>query len=132
MKMRLIVFFGLSIGALLGVAGISSHSTIVEAQTRTVLRCGWFSNPTPANAWLIDRDGEWTIGIQGGYQAEGDWPNIADSQWVKTNVHYGYGCACIKATVDRKQERVIKIVSSYGKTLAACRKDPALKKKEPR
>ena len=24
-------------------------------------RCGWLSNPTPANYWLSDRDGEWTI-----------------------------------------------------------------------
>ena len=34
-------------------------------------RCGWLQNPTPANYWLIDRDGEWTIGAQGGYQAPG-------------------------------------------------------------
>jgi hypothetical protein len=30
-------------------------------------RCGWFSNPTPGNAWLKDRDGEWTIGTQGNH-----------------------------------------------------------------
>ncbi|MGO4778074.1 DUF4087 domain-containing protein, partial [Lysobacter sp. 2RAB21] len=28
-------------------------------------RCGWFVNPSPANAWLIDRDGEWIIATQG-------------------------------------------------------------------
>lgn len=104
----------------------------LAAQTRFELRCGWFSNPTPANAWLIDKDGEWTIGIQGGYQAEGDWPDISERQWVKTNVHYGYGCACIRASIDRKTERVIQIKSGYGKTLAACRRDPALRRKEPK
>jgi len=128
--MRIIIVAGVVVAALLAVAGVSSETTIVEAQTRVELRCGWFSNPTPANAWLIDRDGEWTIGIQGGYQADGNWPDTG--KWVKTNVHYGYGCTCVKATVDRKEMRVIKIVSSYGKSLAACRKDPALKKKEPR
>src|SRR6478752_10375534 len=109
--MRAIVFIGLVISALLVAAGLGSEPTFVEAQTRTELRCGWFSNPTPANAWLIDRDGEWTIGIQGGYQAEGDWPDTG--KWVETNVHYGYGCTCVKATFDRKQMRVIKVVSSY-------------------
>ena len=30
-------------------------------------RCGWLANPTPANYWFYDKDGEWTIGEQGGY-----------------------------------------------------------------
>ena len=107
-------------------------STVAEAQTKYELRCGWFSNPTPGNAWLIDKDGEWTIGIQGGYQAEGDWPEIPDRQWVETNVHYGYGCACVRASVDRRKERIIHINNSYGRPLSACRKDPALRKKEPK
>ena len=125
MKMRLIVFFGLSIGALLGVAGISSHSTIVEAQTRTVLRCGWFSNPTPANAWLIDRDGEWTIGIQGGYQAEGEMPDFG-ANWVETNVHYGYGCACMSMRVDQAKKRVIEYRKVQVLPLSRCKKDGKL------
>ena len=128
--MRVIAFIGLMTAALIMLAASRHDSMIVEAQSRVELRCGWFSNPTPANAWLIDRDGEWTIGIQGGYQAEGDWPDTG--KWVETNVHYGYGCTCMRATFDRKEKRVIKIVSSYSKTLASCRKDPALKKKEPR
>ena len=62
-------------------------------------RCGWVDNPTPANWWLVDRDGEWTIGVQGGYQADGDMPDFG-SRWVETNGHHGYGCACMVATVD--------------------------------
>jgi hypothetical protein len=90
-------------------------------------RCGWFSNPTPANAWLEDKDGEWIIGIQGGYQAEGDYPDFADQQWVKTNGNYGYGCACMKVRVDYKTHRILEIASATAKPLSACRKDPALK-----
>ncbi|HLL99630.1 MAG TPA: DUF4087 domain-containing protein [Pyrinomonadaceae bacterium] len=90
-------------------------------------RCGWFENPTPANAWLTDRDGEWIIGIQGGHQAEGDYPEFADDQWVKTNVNYGYGCACLRVKVDYKTQRVLEIASATAKPLSACRQDPALK-----
>jgi hypothetical protein len=90
-------------------------------------RCGWFSNPTPANAWLNDKDGEWLIGVQGGYQAEGDWPDFSDDKWVKTNVNYGYGCACLRVKVDYKNKKILEIVSAIAKPLADCRKDKALK-----
>jgi len=90
-------------------------------------RCGWFENPTPGNAWLTDKDGEWEIGTQGGYQAEGDWADFSDDQWVKTNVNYGYGCACMKVAVDTKNRRILKISSATAKPLTACRNDPALK-----
>ncbi|HEX8738104.1 MAG TPA: DUF4087 domain-containing protein [Pyrinomonadaceae bacterium] len=93
-------------------------------------RCGWFVNPTPANASLEDKDGEWIIGVQGGYQAGGDYPEFDDKDWVKTNVNYGYGCACMRVKVDFKTRRVLEIASATTKPLAACRKDPALK--EPR
>src|SRR4030095_381063 len=65
-------------------------------------RCGWFSNPTPANASLHDRDAEWIIGVQGGYQADGDWPEFGSGQWVKTNGNYGYGCACMRVQTNSK------------------------------
>jgi Protein of unknown function (DUF4087) len=103
-----------------------------SAQTRIETRCGWFSNPTPANAWLIDKDGEWTIGIQGGRQAEGDWPDIPDRQWVETNVHYGYGCACMRVKVNRGTHDILEIFSATPRTLSTCRHDPALKRKEPK
>jgi hypothetical protein len=93
-------------------------------------RCGWFVNPTPANASLEDKDGEWIISVQGGYQAEGDYPEFDDKDWVKTNVNYGYGCACMRVKVDFKTHRILEIASATAKPLAACRKDPALK--EPR
>jgi hypothetical protein len=88
-------------------------------------RCGWWSNPTPANAWLIDRDGEWIVGVQGGHQAEGDWP--AFKEWVRTNVNYGYGCACIDVEVDRATKTVLKIVRAQARPLSACRREKTLR-----
>lgn len=91
-------------------------------------RCGWFSNPTPANASLYDRDGEWIIGVQGGYQAEGDWPDFGPKQWVEMNVHYGYGCACLRLRVNRKTHEVIEIESSRVRPLAVCRRERSLRR----
>ena len=92
------------------------------------MRCGWFSNPTPANASLFDADAEWLIGVQGGYQADGDWPAFGPKEWVKTNVHYGYGCACMRVQVDRAEKKVIRIESARARPLSACRKDRALRR----
>lgn len=91
------------------------------------LRCGWFDNPTPANAWLHDRDGEWTVSIQGGHQADGDWPAFKASQWVNTNVHYGHGCACLKVEADAKTHEVNRILSARARPLGTCRADHALR-----
>jgi hypothetical protein len=91
-------------------------------------RCGWFSNPTPANASLYDRDGEWVIGVQGGYQTEGDWPSFKSGQWVETNGHYGHGCACVRLRVNRETHRVIEIESARARPLASCRRDRSLRK----
>ena len=108
--------------------------TFVSAQPRSVtpekaeMRCGWFSNPTPANASLYDRDGEWIIGVQGGHQADGDWPSFSPKQWVETNGNYGYGCACLQVRVDRSEGKVIKIESARERPLSTCRRDRALRK----
>jgi hypothetical protein len=98
-----------------------------DAEEKFENRCGWLENPTPANVWLTDKDGEWLIGTQGGYQAEGDWGDFPDDKWVKTNVNYGYGCACLSVTVDRRAKRILKIKSATIKPLSACRSDAALK-----
>jgi hypothetical protein len=99
-----------------------TRSTVYET------RCGWFSNPTPANAWLYDRNTEWTIGVQGAHQAEGDWPAFTPRQWVRTNGEYGYGCACLRLSVNKLTHEVLEIKSSRARPLAQCRQDPALKK----
>lgn len=91
-------------------------------------RCGWYENPTPGNHWLTDKDGEWTIGVQGGHQAEGDYPpEFSDDQWVNTNINYGYGCACLRVKTDKKNKYITEVVSATAKPLSACRKDKSLK-----
>ncbi len=93
-------------------------------------RCGWFVNPTPANIWLYDKDGEWTIGVQGSYQIESEWgwPDFKPKQWVKTNGNYGYGCACLQVRVNKATHKVVEIKSSVARPLTACRRDRSLKK----
>ena len=105
--------------ALLGAAAPPSAPTT---------RCGWLQNPTPANYWLIDRDGEWTIMAQGGYQAEGwdEMPDMSARGWVEVNGHYGYGCACMRVTVDRASRRVTRIHSARPVPLRQCRADRRL------
>ncbi len=129
MKKKLV--FAILAAVILAVTSSASPIWTPPAAAVSETRCGWFVNPTPANAWLIDAQGEWLIAAQGGYQTEGDWPSFKDSQWVKTNNNYGHGCACMKVDSNKSEERITKIVSSYSKPLSACRKDKALKGKEP-
>ena len=91
-------------------------------------RCGWLQNPTPANFWLIDRDGEWLIGAQGGYQAPGmdEMPDMSTRGWIETNGHYGHGCACMTVTTDRRTRRVTRILSARPVPLSQCRNDRRL------
>ncbi|HEX8293525.1 MAG TPA: DUF4087 domain-containing protein, partial [Pyrinomonadaceae bacterium] len=74
---------------LLAAVALAGRPGAAGAGARAETRCGWFSNPTPANASLHDRDDEWVISVQGGHQAEGDWPSFGPKQWVETNGHYG-------------------------------------------
>jgi hypothetical protein len=123
--MRKIVTIALFMLALIltSVSFTNAGNTKEKIETR----CGWFSNPTPGNAWLNDRHGEWLIGIQGGHQAEGDWPSFKDKDWVETNGHYGYGCACMKISVDHETSKVSRILTASSRPLATCRKDRSLK-----
>ena len=128
MKSQLIIVVGLVFIAIVfanAYPKLPNEARSTDFETR----CGWFSNPTPANAWLYDRYGEWTIGEQGGHQAEGNWPTFKPRQWVRTNVgSYGYGCACMQVRVNKQTHEVLEIKSSHARTLAQCRQDPSLKK----
>jgi hypothetical protein len=117
-----LVFAALALTTRPKAAGASATAPAAET------RCGWFDNPTPANASLHDREAEWIIGVQGGHQAEGDWPEFGPKQWVETNVHYGYGCACLRMSVNRETHEVLKIESARARPLSACRRDKALKR----
>lgn len=130
--------------AALAVAQAARHSMAVLIGTWSIMalafpsssdamtRCGWFDNPTPGNATLVDRDGEWIIGWQGGHQAEGPWPRFGSKQWVRTGVgSAGYGCACLKVKADAGTQEVVVILSSRALPLDTCRRDQALKNQEP-
>jgi Protein of unknown function (DUF4087) len=92
-------------------------------------RCGWLDNPTPANWWLTDRDGEWTIMTQGGRYPDGMEENMGDMAargWVRTNGYYGYGCACMDVETDRREMRVTRVISARPVPLSQCRNDRSL------
>jgi len=127
-KFGLMIFIGLLLAFATLVSARAGRSRAHDAREKFETRCGWFSNPTPANASLHDRDDEWVIGVQGGYQAEGGWPSFKAGQWVKTNGHYGHGCACLRLRVNRETHEVIKIESARARPLAACRRDRTLRK----
>jgi Protein of unknown function (DUF4087) len=114
MKSRLAIIGSLLLVTILVVNG--NPGLLREpASTDFETRCGWFCNPTPANVWLFDRDGKWTIEEQGGYQVDGAWdrPVFKSRQWVMTNTGgYGYGCACLKVRVNKETRDVLEIKSS--------------------
>ena len=116
--------------ALLAMAASATSigQTANPTPSQPSLRCGWFSNPSPANVWLSDREAEWVISIQGGHEADGDWPRFTEKQWVSTNRSYGYGCACLVVITDAESKHVQRILSSEAKPLKTCREDRALKK----
>ena len=103
----------------------------VAAGAKGVRRCGWLSNPTPANWWLTDSEGQWILGTQGADQAPGmdEMPDMSSAGWVETNGHYGYGCACMTITADG-DGRVTRIADAQPKPLRQCRADRKLPKPE--
>lgn len=119
---------------LLPLAGLAMTTPAMSApstgQSKTQNRCGWISNPTPANWFLIDRDGEWVMGMQGGYQMpESSYDHLPDHgrQWVRQNTgSYGYGCGCLHVSVDRANNRITRVVSGRALPLATCRADKRL------
>jgi hypothetical protein len=117
-----------AISGFLALAAMALASPAAAAENR----CGILTNPTPANWWLTDRDGEWTIGVQGGYQAEG-MENMPESLfgrgWVRTNGYYGHRCACLGVDTDRRSMRILSIHSARALPMKRCDADPALRKR---
>lgn len=66
-----------------------------------------------------------------GYQAEGEWPDFTDAQWVETNGSHGHGCACLKVLDNPQDMSIVRILSAHAIPLGKCRQDPAIKNKEP-
>jgi hypothetical protein len=107
----------------------ATFAFLVAAPALAERRCGWLDNPTPANWWLTDRDGEWTIMTQGGRYPDGmeeNMPDMSTRGWVRTNGYYGYGCACMDVETDRREMRVTRIISARPVPLRQCRADRRL------
>lgn len=114
-----------------GCLALSSTVGLAAATGKSEKRCGYLENPTPGNWWLTDRDGEWVIGAQGGYQAEGIDvlpESFFERGWVRTNGWYGYRCACLTVTTDRKQMRIGKILSGEPLPMSRCSRDKAIRR----
>ncbi len=94
-------------------------------------RCGWWDNPTPGNASLTDRDGEWTVAMQGMYEAAGDGPRFSPAQEAPRGASHTHGCACLSVRADRASMFVYSIADAKPLALSVCRADPKLKGKEP-
>lgn len=90
-------------------------------------RCGWVQNPTPGNWWLTDRDGQWTIMAQGGYEAAGieNIGDISAGDYVANNGNYGYACGCMKVDTDG-DETITRIYSFRQLPIGKCENDGAL------
>lgn len=94
-------------------------------------RCGWIDNPTPANWWLTDADGTWTISVQGGYSiSDKSWDNMTKAisgQFEAYNgKNYGRYCGCIVGTFSTEND-VLTVQSSSAKPLSACKNDKKIK-----
>ncbi len=101
-------------------------------------RCGWLENPSPANMWLIDRDGVWNILVQGvpsklddksvelAYQAIAN-----EKEFVRSNLNYGFSCACLTAELDREKKQFKAIYKARQLSLKQCLEDTAIVKRIP-
>jgi len=123
------------VGFVITASFVNIHSKPLNQSTSPQFetRCGWLDNPTPANFWLFDREAQWILGNQGGYQlSASDWdklPEFKRGQFVPTNVGtYGYGCACLRLRVNKATHEVIAVQSARARPLSACRRDRALKR----
>lgn len=96
--------------------------TALPADTK--LRCGWFDNPSPGNASLTDRDGEWTVAQQGSHIAKGTWPRFKPEQWVRTGTgSAGHGCACLSVQAQADDQLITVILKARSLPLSNCRRD---------
>lgn len=115
-------------------AMLAAAACLVAAPAAAERRCGWLVNPTPANWWLTDADGQWILSSQGREAVKGfdDMPDMSTQGWVRTGGgSYGYGCACMDTITDRAGRRLLGIARPTPRPLAACRNDPALRKVRP-
>ncbi|ELB2758652.1 DUF4087 domain-containing protein [Vibrio alginolyticus] len=108
------------------------------AATAEETRCGWLENPSPANMWLIDRNGSWDISVQGTSNALDDksmellyQATANENEFVRTNRNYGFSCACLTVDVDEEQNSITTIYKSKQLPLKQCLEDISITKDIP-
>ncbi|END2490665.1 DUF4087 domain-containing protein [Vibrio campbellii] len=108
------------------------------AATAEETRCGWLENPSPANMWLIDRDGSWDISVQGTSNALDDksmellyQATANENEFVRTNRNYGFSCACLTVGVDEETNSITTIYKSKQLPLKQCLEDISITKDIP-
>ncbi|ELA9083933.1 DUF4087 domain-containing protein [Vibrio alginolyticus] len=108
------------------------------AATAEETRCGWLENPSPANMWLIDRDGSWDVSVQGTSNALDDksmelvyQATANENEFVRTNRNYGFSCACLTVDVNEEQNSITKIYKSKQLPLKQCLEDISITKDIP-
>ena len=119
---------------LIVILGMFSALTATAEETR----CGWLENPSPANMWLIDRDGSWDISVQGTSNALDDksmellyQATANENEFVRTNRNYGFSCACLTVDVDEEQNSITTIYKSKQLPLKQCLEDISITKDIP-
>jgi|GEM_PF-3651169 len=112
---------------------LGDAQSVPTLTTETEKPCGWLENPTPANYWLTDADGEWIVSVQGVYQSAGFYDLPAanldfDDQWVSFSPSgsYGYGCACMDGHFEQSSKYAVQIFAAQPLALERCRADPNL------
>ncbi|MDN7487788.1 DUF4087 domain-containing protein [Burkholderia sp. AU45274] len=113
---------------MLGAAFTVAAATQVSAAPEK--RCGWLENPSPANWWLNDKDGTWTLLTMGNEPVPGldKMPDMSTKGWVVTNAGgHGYGCACLDLEIDPRTREVTRIVAALPLPLKRCKADRALR-----
>ncbi|EOX4974560.1 TPA: DUF4087 domain-containing protein [Vibrio alginolyticus] len=108
------------------------------AATAEETRCGWLENPSPANMWLIDRDGSWDVSVQGTSNALDDksmelvyQATANENEFVRTNRNYGFSCACLTVDVNEEQNSITTIYKSKQLPLKQCLEDISITKDIP-
>lgn len=98
-------------------------------------RCGWLTNPSAGNEYLIDADAVWTLRLMGeaspqGYDLLADIDTSEGIEGVETAPGYGYVCACLE--VETGGDRITRVTApGQMRPLAVCEADPALADKRP-
>ncbi|MDO5643283.1 MAG: DUF4087 domain-containing protein [Paracoccus sp. (in: a-proteobacteria)] len=89
-------------------------------------QCGWWSNPSAGNEYLINEEGVWVLLEQGRDDEPMDYALLdemdisAGLEGVQTGTGYGYSCACLDFEADA-ENRVTRILSpGKSQPLATC------------